>query len=34
VWGLRRGDWALMRTVKQKLDPHGLFNPGRFVGGI
>ena len=31
VWGLPRGDWALMRAVKEKLDPHGLFNPGRFL---
>ena len=33
VWGLARGDLALMRAVKEKLDPRGLFNPGRFVGG-
>lgn len=30
VWGLARGDAWLMRAVKQKLDPHDLFNPGRF----
>jgi glycolate oxidase FAD binding subunit len=34
IWGLPRGDHWLMRTIKQKLDPHGLFNPGRFVDGI
>jgi glycolate oxidase FAD binding subunit len=31
VWGLARGDTALMRVIKEKLDPRGLFNPGRFV---
>ncbi|HEV3260642.1 MAG TPA: FAD-binding oxidoreductase [Gemmataceae bacterium] len=30
VWGKPRGDLALMRRVKAKLDPRGLFNPGRF----
>jgi glycolate oxidase FAD binding subunit len=34
VWGRRRGDWELMRQVKDALDPHRLFNPGRFVDGI
>jgi glycolate oxidase FAD binding subunit len=34
VWGAPRGDWGLMRVVKEKLDPRGLFNPGRFVDGI
>jgi glycolate oxidase FAD binding subunit len=34
VWGLPRGDLALMRAVKEKLDPRRLFNPGRFVEGI
>jgi glycolate oxidase FAD binding subunit len=34
VWGPPRGDWALMRTVKEKLDPRRLFNPGRFVDGL
>jgi glycolate oxidase FAD binding subunit len=31
VWGAPRNDLALMRQVKQQLDPHGLFNPGRFL---
>ncbi len=31
VWGRERGDHWLMREVKQRLDPRGLFNPGRFV---
>ena len=26
--------WPLMRQLKQQLDPHGLFNPGRFVDGV
>jgi glycolate oxidase FAD binding subunit len=34
VWGGGRGDNVLMRVVKEKLDPHGVFNPGRFVYGI
>jgi glycolate oxidase FAD binding subunit len=34
VWGNPRSDNWLMRTVKDKLDPKGLFNPGRFVAGI
>jgi glycolate oxidase FAD binding subunit len=34
VWGPPRGDWELMRAVKEKLDPRNIFNPGRFVGGI
>jgi glycolate oxidase FAD binding subunit len=33
VWGIPRDDVWLMRTVKQKLDPRRLFNPGRFVDG-
>jgi glycolate oxidase FAD binding subunit len=34
VWGKPREDWALMRAVKSKLDPAGVFNPGRFTDGI
>lgn len=34
VWGRERGDLWLMCLVKEKLDPHNLFNPGRFVAGI
>jgi glycolate oxidase FAD binding subunit len=34
VWGPPRSDVALMREVKNKLDPRNLFNPGRFVDGI
>jgi hypothetical protein len=31
VWGAPRGDWPLMRRVKDALDPRRLFNPGRFL---
>ncbi len=34
VWGKPRSEEWLMRKVKQALDPHNVFNPGRFVGGI
>lgn len=34
IWGRPRGDFWLMRQVKDKLDPRRLFNPGRFVDGI
>ena len=34
VWGPPRPDIALMRGIKQALDPKGIFSPGRFVGGI
>lgn len=34
VWGAPRGDVWLMREIKNKLDPHRRFNPGRFVDGI
>jgi glycolate oxidase FAD binding subunit len=34
IWGKPRRDHALMRRVKQSLDPRGIFNPGRFVDGI
>ena len=34
VWGRPRGDAWLMREVKAKLDPNGLFNPGRFLDAI
>jgi glycolate dehydrogenase FAD-binding subunit len=34
IWGRPRGDAWLMREVKAKFDPRGLFNPGRFIDGI
>lgn len=34
VWGLPRSDNALMRRLKEEVDPVGVLNPGRFIGGI
>ena len=34
VWGAKRRDFPLMQRVKQAFDPHNIFAPGRFVGGI
>jgi glycolate dehydrogenase FAD-binding subunit len=34
LWGKERGDWALMRKVKQSFDPEAVMSPGRFIGGI
>jgi FAD/FMN-containing dehydrogenase len=34
IWGIPRGDWSMMRKIKQTLDPGNLFNPGRFVDGL
>lgn len=31
VWGHPPADLALQKAVKRALDPHNLFNPGRFV---
>jgi glycolate oxidase FAD binding subunit len=31
LWGAPRGDLALMREVKDRLDPRKVFNPGRFL---
>ena len=31
VWGEPRGDSWLMQAIKRRLDPHNLFNPGRFI---
>jgi glycolate oxidase FAD binding subunit len=33
MWGDAESAWGLMSQLKQKLDPQGLLNPGRFVEG-
>ena len=33
-WGPVRNDFNLMKRLKQDIDPRGILNPGRFVGGI
>jgi glycolate oxidase FAD binding subunit len=34
VWGHVGNTFPLMRRLKETLDPQGMLNPGRFVGGI
>lgn len=34
VWGSAPPDLAMMERVKRAFDPHNLFAPGRFIGGI
>ncbi|MBA4423279.1 MAG: hypothetical protein C0390_09305 [Syntrophus sp. (in: bacteria)] len=34
VWGGPRTDVVVMRRLKEKVDPVGVLNPGRFVGGL
>jgi glycolate oxidase FAD binding subunit len=34
VWGHIGGAFPLMKKLKDTLDPNGILNPGRFVGGI
>ncbi len=34
IWGPERGDLGPMRALKKVFDPHGVFSPGRFMGGM
>jgi len=34
VWGHSRGDYLVVRRLKEQIDPAGILNIGRFVGGI
>jgi len=34
VWGESRSDYPVMRRLKEQIDPAGILNRGRFVGGI
>ena len=34
VWGQSRSDYLIVRRLKEQIDPAGILNIGRFVGGI
>jgi len=34
VWGQARDDYRVIRRLKEEIDPAGILNPGRFVGGV
>jgi glycolate oxidase FAD binding subunit len=34
IWGPARADFDQMRKLKAVFDPHNIFSPGRFVGGL
>ncbi|HUK12314.1 MAG TPA: FAD-binding oxidoreductase [Thermoanaerobaculaceae bacterium] len=34
AWGEPREGFSVMRRLKAEFDPHGVMNPGRFVGGL
>ncbi|MBI4966154.1 MAG: FAD-binding oxidoreductase [Desulfomonile tiedjei] len=33
-WGSPQGDFLLMTRIKDSVDPRGVLNPGRFLGGL
>jgi glycolate oxidase FAD binding subunit len=34
LWGARNSSFRLTEGIKNKIDPKGILNPGRFVGGL
>jgi glycolate oxidase FAD binding subunit len=34
IWGPARSDYPVVRRLKEQIDPSGILNVGRFVGGI
>jgi glycolate oxidase FAD binding subunit len=34
IWGRSRSDYQIIRRLKKQIDPAGILNPGRFLGGI
>jgi glycolate oxidase FAD binding subunit len=34
VWDAAGPTLRLMKGIKERLDPRGILNPGRFVGGL
>lgn len=34
VWGEPGQDWAIMKRIKEKLDPSGVMSPGRFLDNL
>jgi FAD/FMN-containing dehydrogenase len=34
VWGQSRSDYLVVQRLKKQIDPAGILNTGRFVGGI
>jgi len=34
IWGQSRSDYLVVRWLKERIDPAGILNRGRFVGGI